>query len=83
MTIDEDTVNKLKEIARREGRSFKDVVNQTLRAGLGPRQSHPRFQVVPHDCGAFRTGVDSQRLNQLYDELESADYVAEHDHDNS
>jgi len=79
LTIDNDLAPKLKEKARREGRSFKEVVNEALRAGLGV-QSKPRrrrfFKVTAKRCG-FRRGVDPGRLNQLVDELETADFAAE------
>lgn len=52
---------------------MKAVVNDALRLGLGiqskPRKM-PRYRVEVHDFG-FKPGVDTDRLNQLVDELEA------------
>jgi hypothetical protein len=57
---------------------FKEVVNRTLRSGLG-EQAKPRAQTVPktipHAFG-FRPGIDLDKLNQLTDELEAETYAA-------
>lgn len=34
LTLDEDVAAKLKSLARRSGRAFREVVNETLRRGL-------------------------------------------------
>lgn len=74
LTLDDDLARQLREKARRSGESFKEVVNATLRMGLGsgekPSPRLPRFEVKPKACG-FRSGVDVLRLNQLNDELET------------
>ncbi len=60
---------------RRTGRSFKAVVNDAIRLGLGltrRRPRGPRFTVEPHAFG-LRPGLDPDRLNQLVDELEVAE----------
>ena len=72
LTLDEDVAKQLRELSRRSGESFKEVVNTTLRRGLGGEKAVrrlPRFEVKPKACG-FRPGVDVLRLNQLNDELE-------------
>ena len=79
LTIDDDLATRLKQRARRERRSFQEVVNEALRAGLGAQSKLPRhrsFKVVARHCG-FRPGVNPGRLNQLMDELESDDFAAE------
>jgi hypothetical protein len=57
---------------------FSEVVNRTLRAGLG-EQARPRqrraIKTIPHAFG-FRPGLDLDKLNQLIDELEADDYAA-------
>jgi hypothetical protein len=73
LTIDDDLAALLKRRAREFGLPFRDVVNRTLRAGLGgevnPRQrSAPK--AIPHAFG-FRPGIDLDKLNQLVDELEA------------
>jgi hypothetical protein len=73
LTIDDDVARSLVEQTRLTGASFKQVVNETLRAGLQgaqkPASALPPFKVTPK-AGGFRTGVDVRRLNQLNDELE-------------
>ncbi len=71
LTLDDDLAGLLQERARRLGVSFKEVVNKTLRAGLGaegkPTADPPK--TVPHSFG-FKPGIDLDKLNQLADELE-------------
>lgn len=76
LTLDDDVARELQERARRRGESFKEVVNEILRRGLGgekPSSHLPRFEVRPKACG-FRSGVDALRLNQLSDELEMENF---------
>jgi hypothetical protein len=78
LTIDDDLAGILKRRARELGLPFKDMVNRTLRAGLGeeakPRQ-HTAPKTIPHAFG-FRPGIDLDKLNQLADELEAEGYAA-------
>jgi hypothetical protein len=80
LTLDDDVARKLQEAARRRRTSFKQIVNETLRAGLAsgrrPREKERRFHVEAAHCG-LSPGVDYGKLNQLLDELDAADYVAE------
>ena len=73
LTLEDDLEEKLREEARKSGRSFKDVVNGTLRRGLsvGNKPPAPRrkFTVEAVSRG-FRPGIDLARLNQLVDEME-------------
>ena len=73
LTLEDDLAEALKERAHRSGRSFKEVVNETLRRGLaageGPEAAAEPF-VVEAAARGFRPGVDPRRLNQLLDELE-------------
>lgn len=80
LTVDPDIARRLKEIARLERKSFKTVVNETLRAGLDRQRGHDHvlqpFKVDPEHCG-FLPGVDTAKLNQYMDQLESDDFAAE------
>ena len=73
LTLDDDLARELDREARRSGRSFKEVVNETLKRGLAagakPSQRRRRFRVKAH-AGGFRAGIDVQRLNDLLDTLE-------------
>jgi hypothetical protein len=78
LTIDDDLAGLLRRRARELGLPFKDVVNRTLRAGLGEqakpyRRAPPK--TIPHAFG-FRPGIDLDKLNQLTDELEAEAYAA-------
>lgn len=74
LTLDDDLAARLRDRSRLTGATFKEVVNEALRAGLRsgqkPTDPLPPFRVTPI-AGGFRTGVDMRRLNQLNDELES------------
>jgi hypothetical protein len=73
LTLEPDVDARIKSEVRRTGRSFKAVVNEALKRGLGlmgtPARP-PRFEVRPHAFG-FRRGIDLDRLNQLADELDA------------
>jgi len=73
LTLDDDLAKEIQETARNSGRSFKEVINETLRHGLAtgasPARRVPRFRVHPKACG-FRAGIDLTKLNQLVDDLE-------------
>src|SRR5437016_2497765 len=78
LTIDDDLAGLLKRRARELGLPFRDVVNRTLREGLGEatkqrRQAAPK--TIPH-AFRFRPGIDLDKLNQLVDELEAEGYAA-------
>lgn len=80
LTLDDDLARKLRDRAHRDGRSFKHVTNEVIRAGL---------QAAEHDAGkggqlliqaralGFRPGVDPARLNQLVDELQVDEFAAQ------
>lgn len=72
LTLDDDVATKLRELAHRRKRPFKEVVNEVLRRGLAvpaPRARQRPFRVEAFRS-AFRPGVDLLKLNQLSDELE-------------
>lgn len=75
-TIDECLVRALKEIANCSGRPFKQVVNETLHAGLGarkaPREAR-RYRLTPASLGQPLPGFDLDKALQLADALEDAE----------
>jgi hypothetical protein len=78
LTLDDDLAGILKRRARELGLPFKDVVNRTLRAGLGEQakpHGHAVPKTIPHAFG-FKPGIDLDKLNQLADELEAEAYAA-------
>ncbi|MBX3743960.1 MAG: hypothetical protein KF833_01495 [Verrucomicrobiae bacterium] len=77
LTLDPEVADRLKQEAALGKRSFKVIVNEALRKGLGmeaPRRA-PRFRVQPHSS-RLQPGVDPTRLNQLVDELDVEAFVA-------
>ena len=74
LTLDDDLAAALKEVAYRSERSFKDVVNEALRAGLQaqrqPARAKPyRLSVV--SMGAVAPSVNLDKALRLADELEA------------
>lgn len=78
LTIDDDLAGILQQRARQEGRSFKEVVNSLLRAGIAasgePAEPRRKIDVVTRPLG-LKAGYDPDKLNQLVDELESEDLL--------
>jgi hypothetical protein len=72
LTIDDDLAAILKRESKRQGVSYKELVNTALRRGLLADELMPARPVIvtrPHAFG-FKAGVDLDKLNQLSDELE-------------
>jgi len=73
LTLDDDVAAKLKSLARRTGRAFRDVVNETLRRGLvdsrQPRVRQP-FKVEARDLGRQRPGLNMDNIGELLDQVE-------------
>jgi hypothetical protein len=80
LTLDPDVAERLASETRRTGKSFKQVVNDAIRLGLGSagkRSRGRRFAVQPHAFG-LRAGIDPDRLNQLVDELDVEEAAGKH-----
>ena len=71
--ITDATLKELRRRAERLGKSFREVVEESLQLGLAqlskPR-SKRRFKVKPHALG-LKPGFRGVSLNQLYDQLET------------
>ena len=79
LTVDPDVEQFLQREMRRTNRSMKAVVNDALRIGLGMRGKSarvPPFKVESHAFG-FKPGIDTDRLNQLVDEMEADEFARE------
>jgi hypothetical protein len=73
LTLDEDVAAKLKAEARRAGRPFRDVVNETLRRGLlGKRNAAvvADFRVEARDLGDLRPGLSIDNVAELIERIE-------------
>lgn len=74
LTLDDDIAKALERESQAGRLSFKEVVNQTLRRGLvlGKIAETARPKVTAKSFGGgVLPGVDPDRMNQLYDELEA------------
>jgi hypothetical protein len=72
LTLDDDVQARLESEARREGKSFKEVVNYYLRLGLTARQAYePRrkFTVRARPMG-LREGFSLASVARLLEDLE-------------
>ena len=77
LTLDDDVADALRERALLHNLPFKQVVNDTLRRGLGPNDrddKQPAFRVAPN-LSALAAGIDPMKLNQLNDQLQADDFT--------
>lgn len=73
VTLDEDVAAKLTSLARRTGRAFRDVLNETLRLGLvrpAPSSSREPFRVKTRDMGKLRPGLALDNIADLIEQAE-------------
>jgi hypothetical protein len=69
VVLDADVATRLKAIARERGISFRQALNQTVRAGLGARRARARFEQPTQPMG-LRPGVDLDKALRLAGALE-------------
>jgi hypothetical protein len=76
ITLNDDLLDELRrEAAKDQSRTFKDLVNETLRLGLRVRRSaakRPKFKVKAKDLGTF-PGIDYNNIGELLDRIEGPD----------
>ena len=72
LTLDDDVAAKLKTAARRSGRAFREVVNDTLRRGLLADASRPRapFKTTVRDLGKLRPGLSLDNIGDVLERVE-------------
>jgi hypothetical protein len=72
LTIEDRIAKALKESAHRSGRSFKEVVNETLRKGMDAEQTvNPKpYRLKPASLGKAATGIDLRKALLLADRIE-------------
>jgi hypothetical protein len=68
ITLDPDTRLLIERAMRERGLSFKDAVNEAIRAGLGPADPGGRHYTTPLDLGPPR--VDLTKALSVAGELE-------------
>ena len=76
VTLDADVQVLLKKAMRGRDASFKQVLNDAVRTGLGtrPAAKAPRWQPPMLDLGELLVG--SHNLNALSDEIEAQEQIA-------
>ena len=75
LTLDDDVAAKLKAEARRSGRPFREIVNDTLRRGLAARRTSARrqaFKVDARDLGALKPGLSLDNVVDLLEQVEGS-----------
>jgi hypothetical protein len=75
VTLDPDVEVKLKQAARERGVSFKAVLNEAVRTGLGGDTQTARRYRMPAVRMGVRPGVELDRSLRLAGELEDAELV--------
>jgi plasmid stability protein len=77
LTLDDDVAAKLKAEARRSGRPFRAIVNDTLRQGLATRRAAPTrrpFKVTARDLGKLLPGLTLDSVADLLEQVEGPLY---------
>jgi hypothetical protein len=73
LTLDGDVAAKLKALVRQSGKTFRDVVNDTLRRGLAyPRAARGQepFKVETRDLGRLLPGLSLDNVGALLEQVE-------------
>jgi hypothetical protein len=73
LTIDDRIAKALKALAHRSGKPFKEVLNETLAAGLAARESPPKarpYRLKPASLGGVLPGIDLAKALRLAGSLE-------------
>lgn len=78
LTIDDQVAAELKRVAHESGKSFKQVVNDALRAGLQPASSvSARYHLEPASMGNPNPGFNLNKALDLASSLEDEVLVQE------
>ena len=77
VTLDADVERRLREEMRRQGKGFKEVLNDALCRGLDPSgpESEDRPFVVESRPLRLRPELDLARLGELDDDLEIVEFL--------
>ena len=72
LTLDDKIVQDLKNLVHRTGKPFKQVVNETLQAGLGVQGSPKarRYRLKPESLGGPLPGINLDKALALASTLE-------------
>jgi hypothetical protein len=73
ITLDDDVAAKLQLKARKGGQPFKQVVNDTLRAGLAVEsqtKSLPPFKIESKQLIRLKLGPNYDKVEDVFDQLD-------------
>lgn len=72
LTVDDQLVQELKEVAHKTGKPFKEVVNETLRNGLRSKRSpSPKpYRLATVSLGGVRPGINLDKALSIADAIE-------------
>ncbi|MDL5054787.1 hypothetical protein QQ056_14705 [Oscillatoria laete-virens NRMC-F 0139] len=72
INISDGILSELRELARKRGRPFREIVEETIQRGLGATASpsRKRVRIQTHRVG-IKPAYHGLSLNQLYDQLEA------------
>ena len=78
INISDGILSELRELARRRGKPFREVLEETIQRGLGatPRPPGKRVRIRTHRVG-LKPAYRGLSMNQLYDQIESEDVAQE------
>lgn len=75
VTVDDDLMAALQQLARERGATFKDVLNSTVRAGLRPPgEAAPDYQMPTKRLG-LRADLNLDKALRLASDLEDDEVV--------
>lgn len=76
LSLDDDVIDKARQVAEKLSTSFRSVVNEALRVGLTevekPAQCRP-YRTVPHSMG-LRPGCDLDNVQELIAQAEGEEF---------
>lgn len=75
VTLDDDLIATLQQLAKERNTPFKDVLNAVVRAGLQPSSTARRPRPLPTRRLGLREGVDLDAALRLAADLEDAEVV--------
>lgn len=76
VTLDPDVEARLREVARERNVSFKEALNNAIRAGLMASRMAREYRTPSRSLG-LRAGVNLDKALQLASDLEDAEIVME------
>jgi hypothetical protein len=79
LTIDDNLADALRKKAYESGKSFKEVVNRALQAGIQAEHALPRsrpYKIKPVSLGGVLPGINIDKALRLADEIEDMEIAS-------